>query len=108
MMNRPAPLRAALRSAAFCGLLASGLLASGLPAIAQSAAPAPPAATAGATMTIAQLIDHLASTGYSDIKEVERKSDKLYEVKARDAKGLWVELDVDARSGEILNTKLDD
>lgn len=70
---------------------------------------APQAGTvAPETMSIAQIIEHLASLGYRDVKEVERKSDKLYEIEARDPKGAWVELAVDARSGEILRTKLDD
>lgn len=111
-MNPPFERAARLRTAALCGLLACGL-----PAAAQLAEPAAPAlaasaasaaSTASASMSIAQVIERLASTGYRDIKEVERKSDKLYEVKTRDAKGRWVELYVDARSGEVLRTELDD
>jgi uncharacterized membrane protein YkoI len=53
-------------------------------------------------MDFQQLIAHLTARGYRDISEIERKSDKLYEVEARNDKGERVELDVDARSGEVL------
>lgn len=67
------------------------------------ATPAAPAVTANAnatTMDMPRLIQHVASMGYHDIDEVERKGDRLYEVKARDSKGQWVEITVDGRSGE--------
>lgn len=88
----------------------SALLACAAPAIAQTegATPVTPGAPAAASaMSIAQVIEHLAGRGYNEVREVERKSDKLFEVKARDAKGAWVELTVDARSGEVLKSELD-
>lgn len=88
------PLRGALAAA----VLATTALTAG----AQATAPAAPTAT----MNFQQLVDRVAAQGYNDVREVERESDKLYEVKARDAQGRWVELVVDARSGEILREKL--
>jgi hypothetical protein len=64
-------------------------------------------ATASATLSFGALADQLIGQGFSDIREIERKSDKLYEVKARDSQGRWMELYVDARSGEILKLERD-
>jgi hypothetical protein len=81
----------------------------GLAAIAQAPsapqAPQAPAAPA-ATLNFQQVIDRVVAQGYSDVREVERKSDKLYEVKARDGQGRRVELYVDARSGEVLREEV--
>ncbi len=87
---------------AAAALLAAGTIA----ANAQTAASAAtaPAATA-ATMNFQQIVDRVVAQGYSDVREVEREGDKLYEVKARDGQGRRVELYVDARSGEILRAK---
>jgi hypothetical protein len=60
-----------------------------------------------APMSFAQIVDHVATLGYRDVREVERKGDKLFEVKARDTQDRWVELTIDARSGELLRSKLD-
>lgn len=87
-----------LRGAIAAVVLGTAALTAG----AQASAPSAPAAT----MNFQQLVDRVAAQGYSDVREVERESDKLYEVKARDAQGRWVELVVDARSGEILREKL--
>lgn len=57
-------------------------------------------------MNFQQVIDRVVSQGYYDVREVERKSDKLYEIEARDKQGRRVELYVDARSGEILREKV--
>ncbi len=65
-------------------------------AVAQTPA-APPAA-----MNFQQVVERVVAQGYNDVRAVERKSDKLYEIKARNGQGRWVELYVDARSGEIL------
>ena len=56
---------------------------------------------------IPELIDRLSAQGYSDISEVERKSDKLYEVKARDSQGRKLEMHVDARTAEVLHSEQD-
>lgn len=79
---------------------AAALLAAGA-ANAQSAASAVPAPG----LNFQQVVDRVVAQGYSDIREVEREGDKLYEIKARDGQGRRVELKVDARSGEILRTK---
>ncbi len=88
-------------------LSAAALLSAGMAGsvLAQPAAPAAPAATA--VLSFGALADKVTSQGFSDIREIERKSDKLYEVKARDAQGRWMELYVDARTGEILKSERD-
>ena len=50
----------------------------------------------------AVVVDRVVAQGYSDVREVELKSDKLYEIKARNTQNRWVELYVDARTGEVL------
>lgn len=84
-----------LQAMALAGLIALG--AGG--ALAQSAAPTGPA------MNFGQVTEAVTKQGYQDIREVERKGDKLYEVEARNAAGAKVELTVDARTGEILETE---
>ncbi|MCU0920517.1 MAG: PepSY domain-containing protein [Burkholderiaceae bacterium] len=74
-------------------------------AIAVAQAPAAPAASAAA-MNFQQVVERVVAQGYNDVREVERKSDKLYEIKARDSQGRWVELYVDARNGEILREEV--
>ena len=83
-----------LRAAMLGGLVATGA------AFAQAPAERTP-------MGFAQIVEQVATLGYRDVREVERKSDKLFEVKARDAQGQWVELTIDARSGELLRSKPD-
>ena len=69
-----------------------------------------PAATrpAGATLAIPELIERLSRDGYHDPREIERKSDKLYKVTARDAQGRTREMEVDARTAEVLASEEDD
>lgn len=98
-------------------LAAAGLLALGpVAASAQPAAPAaqPPATqaapqraapAAGTTMNFQQVAERVVTLGYTDIREIERESDKLYEVKALDAQGRRIDLVVDARTGEVLREK---
>ena len=96
---------ATLRALSLCVLSAWAL-----PTTAQTggAAPQAPAASAApAALTMAQVIERLGSQGFNDFKEIERKGDKLFEVKARDAQRVRVELLVDARTGEILKSKID-
>ncbi|WP_157268405.1 PepSY domain-containing protein [Azohydromonas aeria] len=90
------------RATLAAALATAALVAVAQPASAPAQAPAPAAATPAAAMSFQQVIERLASLGYHDIREIERKGDKLYEVEARDDKGRRVEMDVDARSGEIL------
>jgi len=59
-----------------------------------------------AAMNFQQIVDRVVAQGYNDVREVERKSDKLYEIKARNGQGRWVELYLDARSGEILREEI--
>lgn len=68
--------------------------------------PAAPATASAAAMNFQQLVERVVAQGYNDVREVERKSDKLYEVKARNGQGQRVELYVDARSGEILREQV--
>ena len=84
-----------LQALTLAGLIALG--AGG--ALAQSAAPSGPA------MNFGQVTEAVTKQGYQDIREIERKGDKLYEVEARNAAGAKVELTVDARTGEILETE---
>ncbi len=92
-MNRSIAHRMASYAAA--GLLATGAAAAG----AQASAPAAP-------MNFQQVVERVVAQGYGDVREVERKSDKLYEIKARDGQGRRVELYVDARSGEVLREEV--
>jgi hypothetical protein len=89
--------------------LATGLVALPLGgfALAQSAPAAAPVAAQAQPMNMTQVIDQLSAKGYTEIREVERKSEKLFEVKARDSQGVRRELLVDARSGEILKDERD-
>jgi hypothetical protein len=101
--------RSPLRAGALFILLGCTLPAAHAGGTATPGAPPPAVAPAARpSMSMPQLIEHLGTLGYRDIKEIERKSDKLYEVTAHGAQGVWVELDVDARSGEVLRSEVDD
>lgn len=93
------------------GLLLTGSLAAGAYAYAQGAGTgaAPVVGTAMATDTLSMpaLLDKLSAEGYRDAHSVERKSDKLVEVKATGPDGRRQELYVDARTGEILKVERD-
>lgn len=56
-------------------------------------------------LTPAQIQVILESAGYRDIDKIERES-RDYEVKATDADGRRVELDVDPHSGEVTKTEV--
>jgi hypothetical protein len=58
----------------------------------------------GAGSSIPQLQEKLTVLGYKDIGRIEREKD-AYEVHATTTAGERVQLNVDARSGEILRTK---
>ena len=109
-MNFALSLITTFRAGAVGAVLAGALPARAPPDVAgpAQAASAPPASATGPAMSIAQVIEHLGARGYSDISEVERKSDKLFEVTTRDAQGVRRELLVDARSGEVLRSERDD
>ena len=80
--------------------LAAGLAAGGaflVPAIAQPATDNP--------LNIAQIYDKLTAAGYTQIDEIERENGS-YEVKATDADGRRVELDVDAATANVMKTEV--
>ena len=72
------------------------------PAIAQNAAAQ---ATAQPGLTIGEVHDKLAAQGFRDIAEIERERDR-FEVKGTNAEGARVKLEVDAKSGDILDTRI--
>lgn len=88
------------------GLLGGGALLA--PAFAQGNAPA---ATQGAApaqadvLSLQQIQAKLAADGYRDFEKIERERNR-YEVTAIDPQGRRVEVDVDARSGEILEIEV--
>ncbi|MCC6195797.1 MAG: PepSY domain-containing protein [Burkholderiales bacterium] len=57
-----------------------------------------------ARLSIAQVFEKVTAQGYRDIDGIEREKD-VFEVDARTGAGERVRLYVDARSGEILQTK---
>ena len=92
--------------------LTGGIIGAGamfVPAFAQNAATATTSTTTTATqanwMTTEQVQTKLESAGYRDFEKFERDS-KKYEVKATDAQGRRVELDVDPVTGDILKTEV--
>jgi hypothetical protein len=60
------------------------------------------------TLAISELTERLSREGYRDIREIKLKSDKLYKVTARDAQGRTREMEIDARTAEILTSEDDD
>jgi len=95
MRHTTNPTRKRLNAALLAGLIAVGTGTT----LAQVTPPAGPALGFG------QISDAVTQQGYTEIREIERKSDKLYEVEARDSNGLRAELYVDARTGEILKVE---
>lgn len=89
--------------------LTGGIIGAGamfVPAFAQNAATATTTtATQANWMTTEQVQTKLESAGYRDFDKIERDS-KKYEVKATDAQGRRVELDVDPVTGDILKTEV--
>ncbi|WP_370681708.1 PepSY domain-containing protein [Comamonas sp. GB3 AK4-5] len=92
--------------------LAAVALAAGLagvamaqtPAVAQAAAPTALSWKAEPGLTIRQVYDRLEAAGYRDLREIEWDHSH-YEVKARDAQGTWVKLDVDGSTGAVLRSR---
>jgi uncharacterized membrane protein YkoI len=78
--------------------LAAALLALTAPALAQSGAPT--------LLSVAEIIDRLAKLGYTDVLEVELERDR-YEAEARGSDGHWYEVEVDARTGELVHVEPD-
>jgi hypothetical protein len=85
--------------------LSTGLIATGAvfaPAIAQSEAA--PTAAAAKLLTIGEVHDKLVAQGYRDIEKIDREG-RGFEVKATDAEGRRVKLDVDGVTGEVRDTR---
>lgn len=92
--------------------LTGGIIGAGatlVPAFAQNATTTTTTATTATTqanwMTMEQVQTKLQAAGYRDFEKIERDTSK-YEVKATDAQGRRVELDVDPVTGDILKTEV--
>lgn len=91
--------------------LSAGIIAGGVmlaPAFAQNANPTASSASAQAGaqwLSMREVLEHLEAAGYSDFEEIERERDG-YEVKAVDANGQRVEIDVHPITAEVLNTEV--
>lgn len=83
--------------------LAALIAAASLGAVAQNTAPA---TSAAAPMSMMQVLERVTAQGYRDVREIELKSDRLYEIKATNDKGQRVEMLIDARSGELLKQEI--
>ncbi len=96
-------------------LICAAAVTAGATAFAQSAPaaePAPQAAPAAAApaaqmLTIRQVYDLLEKQGYRNITDIELDR-REYEVKADNAQGQRVELDVDVHTGKIVSEHRDD
>jgi hypothetical protein len=86
-------------------VLATATTAASAQAPATPATPPSPS-TSAAAMNFQQVIERVTALGYNDVREVERKGDKLYEIEARNAQSRKVELTLDARSGEVLREEV--
>ena len=56
-------------------------------------------------LTLHQAQVKIEATGYSDLSEIERERD-AYEMKATDAQGQLVKIDVDPFTGDVIDTKI--
>lgn len=98
-----------LAAATLLAGLAAGAIAQ-TTASTPATAPTAPAAQAATTvpgpqLNIRQVYDRLEAAGYRDLREVEW-SDGRYEVKARNAQGERVKLDVDGNTGAVLRSRV--
>lgn len=79
---------------------------------ARSPAPAQPAAStapAGPQLTIRDVYDRMEAAGYRDMREIEYSHKrKCYEVKGRNAEGARVKVYVNADTGAVERTRVDD
>lgn len=90
------------------GLLTGSLLCGGYAwSQVSNGAPSPVPVDPAPVLTMPALLEKLQAQGYRDPSAIERKGDKLIEVKATDSDGRRMELYVDARSGEILKAERD-
>jgi Peptidase propeptide and YPEB domain len=89
-------------------ILAAVAIGAGTPARAQTTtAPAGSPLRTGVTLAIPDMLERLSREGYSEVSEVERKSEKLYKVSARNTQGRNLEIYVDARTAEVLASEDD-
>ncbi len=102
------------KQALFNAVICTAAMTAGAATFAQSApaaapAQAAPAATAPAnqSLNIRQVYDLLEKQGYRNITEIELDR-REYDVKADNAQGQRVELDVDVHTGRILSEHRDD
>lgn len=99
-----APL-AALALTALLGTTAQAQGTSATPAVTPAATPSAAAAPASTpALNIRQIYDRLDAAGYRDLREIEWDHGR-YEVKARDAQGARVKLDVDGQTGAVLRSR---
>ena len=87
--------------------LALGVAHAQSPAPAAATAAPQASATAAPKLNIAQVYERVIQAGYQDVRSIDM-DDGRYEVDARDAQGQLVELYVNASTGEIEHSKLDD
>lgn len=98
-----------LASAALLGgsgvALAQGTGTAQAPAPAATAPAAPAAARSQApALNIRQIYDRMEAAGYRDLREIEWSHGR-YEVKALDAQGARVKLEVDGSTGAVLRSR---
>lgn len=89
-------------------VLGAGILASGailVPALAQNSLGTSATTGQGNWLTLHEVQLKVEALGYREITKIERDDDK-YEIKAIDAEGRRVELDVDPVTGAILDTEV--
>ena len=96
---------APLTALALTVMLGTAAQAQGAPTASAASAAAPvAAATPAPALTIRQIYDRLDAAGYRDLREIEWDHGH-YEVKARDAQGARVKLDVDGQTGAVLRSR---
>ena len=99
---------APLAALALTALLGTTAQAQGTSAASTATPAATPAAAAAPASTpvlnIRQIYDRLDAAGYRDLREIEWDHGR-YEVKARDAQGARVKLDVDGQTGAVLRSR---
>lgn len=96
---------ALLTALALTVMLGTAAQAQGTPTASAASAAAPvAAATPAPALTIRQIYDRLDAAGYRDLREIEWDHGH-YEVKARDAQGARVKLDVDGQTGAVLRSR---
>lgn len=88
-------------------IVRTALLAAGLTLAAGGAFAADDRPAGGDWLTIPQVYQKLEAAGYRDIDEIERER-RGYEVHATDRDGRRVKLDVDGRSGAVIERRYRD